>query len=104
MHRRMPRLLIWSRGRDEHRRYAMPDSSPAHSDSAAPTPGSTPPPATTVVASRRRRRGIDWLWVLGVVLLLAWGYWWALSFVEGRLVAAERTWVPWWDFLGLDFL
>ncbi len=37
------------------------------------------------------------------MLLLFWAYWWTLNFIEGRLVAGSWTWVPWWDFLGVDF-
>ena len=66
-------------------------------------PSSLPDAPERVALLRRRRGGIPWLSLIGVLLLLFWAYWWTLNLIEGRLVAAEWTWVPWWDFLGVDF-
>jgi hypothetical protein len=40
----------------------------------------------------------------GLLLLALWGAAWGLSLRQNRLVGARFTWVPAWDFLGLDFL
>src|SRR5688572_23001560 len=64
------------------------------------------PPATLPYANprlkARRSSGINWAWLLGVLLLIGWAYWWGLSLTEGILVGGARTWVPYWDFLGVD--
>src|SRR5438552_15186987 len=51
----------------------------------------TPPPARS------------WLTVAGVLLLALWSAWWLASVQRGRLVGGARTWVPAWQYLGLDF-
>jgi hypothetical protein len=39
-----------------------------------------------------------------LVLLTLWGVWWGCSLHKGKLIGASRTWVPAWQFVGLDFL
>jgi hypothetical protein len=40
----------------------------------------------------------------GLLLLALWGAEWGLSLQQNRLVGGRFTWVPAWEFLGLDFL
>lgn len=44
------------------------------------------------------------LTVAGLVLLVLYGAWWAYSISQDRLVGGKRTWLPVYDFLGVDFL
>jgi hypothetical protein len=41
--------------------------------------------------------------VLGVLVLIVWAGYWTLSLRADHMIAAEKTWVPAYDFLGLDF-
>ena len=40
----------------------------------------------------------------GILLLVLWSVWWFASVRCNRLVGGQRTWVPCWSFLNLDFL
>ncbi len=37
-------------------------------------------------------------------LLILWAIWWVASFSELRLIDGYRTWIPPWNFLGLDYI
>jgi hypothetical protein len=42
--------------------------------------------------------------VAGAVLLLAWATWWGFSIRQDHLALSGATWIPAWQFLGVDFL
>ena len=44
------------------------------------------------------------LFIASVVLLMLWAGWWASSLWSGKLHKAKHTWVPAYDYLGIDFL
>ncbi len=44
------------------------------------------------------------LLILGVLLLVGWAALWTVSLTRNRLVGGRHTWLPAWEFLGLDFL
>jgi hypothetical protein len=62
--------------------------------------------AVSSSASRRTRRHDRTLLltVIGAGLLVIWAYWWIATWDAGILIYGDRTRVPAWRFLGLDFL
>ena len=70
----------------------------------ATTPAEITPPIVPPSDAERSRKRQILLTVIGVLLLIAWGWWWITSFNQGRLWGGNRTRLPWWRFLGLDFL
>ena len=59
----------------------------------------SPPPVPARTTTTQRT-----LLLLGVVLLIAWTAAWTVSLARNHLVAGRQTWIPAWEFLGLDFL
>ena len=52
------------------------------------------------------RRPVTWrtlLQIVGIVLLVVWGYWWTVSLFKGRLQTPPRLTFLVWPALGLDF-
>jgi hypothetical protein len=58
----------------------------------------TPTPAP----SRRRTRNIATL--VAAAMLILWTIWWCITANDGRLLFGQRTWVPAFQTIGLDFL
>src|SRR5438445_110578 len=42
--------------------------------------------------------------VVGLLLLVAWAVYWGASLYQGKVFLTSHSWVPGWDFVGLDFL
>jgi hypothetical protein len=59
---------------------------------------------TTTPSPSRARSARQIATFIAIALLILWIIWWCITANDGRLFLGNRTWVPAFETIGLDFL